>query len=72
MSRSWPVYSLRVPEEVHEKISKAARQNKRSINSEYLHRVESSLEQESTLAQVLVELQRLSEKIDALEGKKPD
>ena len=72
MSRSWPVYSLRVPEEVHEKISKAARRNKRSINSEYLYRIETSLEQAGTIEQILEEVRRLNAKVDQLENKKPD
>ncbi|WP_257275132.1 Arc family DNA-binding protein [Endozoicomonas sp. SESOKO4] len=72
MSRSWPVYSLRVPEDVHAQISKAARRNKRSINSEYLYRIETSLAQASSLEQLLKEVRELNQRIEKMESKKPD
>ena len=59
MSRSWPVYSLRVPEELHDQVRKSAKKNKRSINSEYLYRIEHSLDQDELLKKLLEEVQQL-------------
>ena len=73
VSRTFPVFNLRIPEELKERIEQSARESKRSQNAEYLYRLERSFHQEDQLEQVLEELKVLRQAISDLQtGKASD
>ena len=70
VSRSFPVFNIRLPEELKQRIEAAALQNKRSQNAEYLHRLEQSFLQEAQLQQILDELHTLKALVQRLHDEK--
>ena len=70
VSRAFPVFNLRIPEELKERIEASAQQNKRSQNAEYLHRLEHSFVQDDQLAQILEELKLLRQEVAELKSDK--
>ena len=59
MSRHWPTLTLRLTQEVIDQMQESARRNRRSINSEYLSRLESSLLDDPELLLEMKELRQL-------------
>ena len=55
VSRQFPVFNLRLPEDLKDRVMKSARRNNRSQNAEFLHRLESSFQQNDDLLKLLVE-----------------
>ena len=70
VSRTFPVFNLRIPEDLKERIEGSARENKRSQNAEYLHRLEQSFNQGDQMAQVLAELKALRQEVAELRSDK--
>ncbi|MET4710899.1 Arc family DNA-binding protein [Endozoicomonas lisbonensis] len=59
MSRHWPTLTLRLTQDVIDQMQESATRNRRSINSEYLSRLESSLFDEPELLLEVKELRKL-------------
>ena len=69
VSRQFPVFNLRLPEDLKDRVMQSARRNNRSQNAEYLHRLESSFQQDDVLKLLLEEVQALRKEIAELKDQ---
>ncbi len=65
MSRSWPAFMLRIPDALRDKLNRAARLNRRSLNSEILARCEQA-DHNTLTRQDLDELHRRIDQLEAI------
>ena len=66
VSREFPVFNLRVPDDLKDRVTESARNNKRSQNAEYLHRLEQSFQQEDLMKVLLEEIRGLRQDVTEL------
>lgn len=66
VSREFPVFNLRLPDELKDRVTQSARKHKRSQNAEYLHRLEQSFQHENVMAALLEEIRGLRQDVAEL------
>ncbi|WP_354016360.1 Arc family DNA-binding protein [Endozoicomonas lisbonensis] len=66
MSREFPVFNLRLPDDLKGRLFRSAKANNRSQNAEYLHRLEKSFEQDEMTKLILEELRALRQEVAEL------